>query len=352
MDLAQKLKEFNKQHEEHSVFSNRDEKVLLVDGLNSFIRCFAATPTMNDNGDHIGGMTGFLRSLAMTIRQFKPSRCVVVFDGTGGSQRRRAIFKDYKGNRRNMTKLNRTYDFQTPEDEQKSQTYQLQLLVTALQYLPVTIVAPNNVEADDVLAYFAKLTAERGGEAIIMSTDKDFIQLVSPKITVWNPVKKKLYDENTVLEEYGIHPQNFIILRTIEGDDSDNIPGIKGIGPATLKKYFAELAEATPVPWEHIFAASEEIIDAKPKSCESAKKILNSKSLLERNVSLMRLDEQHMSGMTRMSVLQQFDAPIPPLNKLALTRLFVRDRLLGTFSNLDEWATTTFAPLSRFSNKD
>lgn len=346
MDLAQKLKEFNKQHEEHSVFSNRDEKVLLVDGLNSFIRCFAATPTMNDNGDHIGGMTGFLRSLALTIRQFKPSRCVVVFDGTGGSQRRRAIFKEYKGHRRNMTKLNRTYDFQTPEDEQKSQKYQLQLLVTALQHLPVTIVAPNNVEADDVLAYFAKLTAERGGEAIIMSTDKDFLQLISPKIKVWNPVKKKLYNEETVVEEYGIHPQNFIILRTIEGDKSDNIPGIKGIGPATLKKHFAELSESTPVPWEHIFAVAEN------NDSKAAQHILNNKPLLERNVSLMRLDEQHMSGMTRMSVLQQFDAPIPPLNKLALTRLFVRDRLLGTFLNLDEWATTTFAPLSRFSNKD
>lgn len=356
MDLVQKLKEFNKQHEEHSAFSNRDERVLLVDGTNSFIRCFSATPTMNDNGEHIGGTTGFLRSLGLTIRQFRPSRCVVVFDGMGGSQRRRAIFKDYKGQRRSMTRLNRTYDFQTIEEEKDSQVYQLKLLIQALQNLPVTIVAPDNVEADDVLAYFAKLTAERNGEAIIMSTDKDFLQLVSPQIKVWNPIKKKMYDEDKIVEEYGVHPQNFIILRTIEGDKSDNIPGIKGIGSATLRKNFVELSDNSPIPWDHIFASAEEKIHSavqlKKKPSKAIQSILDNKPLLERNTSLMRLDEQHMSGMTKMSILNQFDGPIYQLNKLALTRLFVRDRLIGAFANLDEWATTTFAPLSRFSSKD
>ena len=351
MDLVQKLQEFNKEHKEHSVFSNRDEKVLLVDGLNSFIRCFAATPTMNDNGDHVGGTTGFLRSLGMTIRQFKPSRCVIVFDGMGGSQRRRAIFKDYKGQRRSMTRLNRTYDFQTPEQEHDSRKYQLKLLIQALQHLPVTIVAPDNVEADDVLAYFANLTAERGGEAIIMSTDKDFLQLVNDKITVWNPIKKKLYDVDRILSEYGVHPNNFIILRTIEGDKSDNIPGIKGIGAVILKKNFSELSGSAPIPWDHVFAAAEEIVQNK-KAITAAQSILNNKALLERNTSLMRLDEQHMSGMTKISVLNQFDGTIVPLNKLGLTRLFVRDRLIGSFVNLDEWATIAFAPLSRFSSKD
>lgn len=351
MDLIKKLQEFNQQHEEHSVFSNRDEKVLLVDGLNSFIRCFAATPTMNDNGDHVGGTTGFLRSLGLTIRQFKPSRCVIIFDGMGGSQRRRAIFKDYKGQRRSMERLNRTYDFQTSEEEYDSRKYQLKLLIQALQYLPVTIIAPDNVEADDVIAYFANLVADRGGESIIMSTDKDFLQLVNDKITVWNPIKKKMYTVDAILNEYGVHPNNFIILRTIEGDKSDNIPGIKGIGSATLKKNFSELAGSDPIPWDHIFAVAEEIVSNK-KATKAAQSILDNKSLLERNTSLMRLDEQHMSGMTKINVLDCFDGSIAPLNKLGLTRLFVRDRLIGSFTNLDEWVTTTFAPLSRFSSKD
>lgn len=345
MNLADKLKQFSANHEGLEPI-NRDSKVLLIDGLNSYLRCFVATPTMNDNGDHVGGMTGFLKSIAMTIRQFKPSRCVIVFDGKGGSQRRRAIFKDYKSNRKSMTKLNRTYDFQSLSEEVDSQKLQLINLVQALQYLPVTIVAPDNVEADDVLAYFAKLTAERGGEAIIMSTDKDFLQMVTTGIKVWNPVRKKLYDEDKVVEEYGIHPHNFIIYRTIDGDKSDNIPGIKGIGPITLKKHFPELSNAAPIPWDHIFAVSENI-DSK-----ATKLILDNKELIKRNTSLMRLDEQQMSGNTRIKILDQFDAPIPELNKLSLTQLFARDRLLGSFTNFDEWLMTSFNSLTRFSNKE
>lgn len=345
MNLAEKLKEFSATHGGLEPI-NRDSKVLLIDGLNSYLRCFAATPTMNEDGEHCGGMTGFMRSIAMTIRQFKPSRCVLVFDGKGGSQRRREIFKDYKANRKSMTKLNRTYDFQTIDEEGDSQKRQLMMLIKALHLLPVTIIAPDNVEADDVLAYFAKLTVERGGEAIIMSTDKDFLQMVTDGVKVWNPVRKKLYDEQAVVDEYGIHPHNFIIFRTIDGDVSDNIPGVKGIGPATLKKHFPELADATPIPWEHIFTQAEEL-DSK-----AAKLILNSKDLLKRNTSLMRLDEQHMSGNTRSKVLEQFDAPISTLNKLALTQLLAHDKLLGAFANLDEWLMSTFVPLTRFSNKE
>jgi len=345
MNLAEKLKQFSASNEVVEPIG-RDSKVLLVDGLNSYLRCFVATPTMNDDGMHIGGMSGFLRSVGLAIRQFKPTRCVIVFDGKGGSQRRREIFKDYKGNRKSMTKLNRTYDFQTIDEEVTSQKHQLRLLINAMQHLPVTIVAPDNVEADDVLAYYANLIADRGGNAIIMSTDKDFLQLINKNIKVWNPVKKKMYDVDAVLEEYGIHPNNFIILRTIVGDDSDNIPGVKGIGPATLKKHFPELANETMVPWDHIFASAEN------NTSKAAQLLLNSKTLLEMNTTLMRLDEQQMSGNTKAKILDQFDAPIGLLNKLGLTQMFVHDRLMSAFPNLDDWLLNTFGPLTRFSHKD
>lgn len=345
MNLADKLKEFSANHSTSEPI-NRNSKVLLVDGLNSYLRCFAATPTMNDNGDHVGGMTGFLRSIGQAIRQYKPTRCVVVFDGKGGSAKRRAIFKEYKEGRKMMEKLNRTYDFQTKEEESESQRRQLHRLIEALQLLPVTIIIQDNVEADDVIAYLARLVADRGGEAMIMSTDKDFLQLVTTGVKVWNPIKKKIYNEEKVVEEYGVHPHNFIIYRAIDGDNSDKIPGIKGIGLATLKKHFPEIAESETIPWEHIFASAEE------KDNKACKLILESKNLLERNTSLMRLDEQQMSGQTKIKVLGQFDGDISTLNKLALTQMFSHDRLLGAFPTLDEWLMTTFVPLSRFSKKD
>jgi 5'-3' exonuclease len=344
MDFAAKLRQFSETHTNVEPIS-RDSKVLLVDGLNQFMRMFASTPTMNEDGVHMGGYTGFLRGIGMAIRQFKPSRCVIVFDGKGGSAKRRAIFKDYKENRRSMTKLNRTYDFNTLDDEVDSRKYQLIKLVESLTHLPVTVIAIDNIEADDALAYLANLTAERGGEAIIMSNDRDFLQLVNAQITVYNPIKKKVYTVESVVEEYGIHPNNFVIYRTIDGDKSDNIPGVHGVGPAKLIKYFPELANAEPIAWEHIFAVAE------GNDSKACKDILNNKDLLERNTSLMRLDEQHMSGAIRLKVLSQFDAPINGLNKLALTQSLLRDRLLASFPNIDEWMTTTFAPLSRFSGK-
>lgn len=356
MNLAEKLIEFS-QNSSHTPNQSleKNSRVLLIDGMNVYIRCFAAIPTLNDNGEHIGGFTGFLRSIGQAIRIIKPSRCIIVFDGKGGSQKRREIFSEYKENRKSMTKLNRAYDFDSKEAELENQTRQLVQLVMAMNYLPITVISVDNVEADDVLAYLAKLVSERGGKSFIMSNDKDFLQLVDENIHVYNPTKKKIYNEESVVEEYGIHPSNFMIFRTISGDPSDNIPGVKGIGVATLLKNFPELATEKLIPWEHIYAQCEEKIDEankvkkKNSACQS---ILDNKNIIDRNMLLMRLDEQHMSGHSRMKVLDQFDAPINNLNKLGLTQFFVRYRLIGAFSNLDEWITSTFVPLTRHSEKN
>src|SRR5665213_2739147 len=103
MSLFERFQQFKAEQEQVKPIATKSvEKVLLVDGLNMYIRMFAAVPTMNGDGEHVGGITGFLTSLGNIIRLFKPSRVVVVFDGAGGSQRRRKMFPDYKANRRNM----------------------------------------------------------------------------------------------------------------------------------------------------------------------------------------------------------------------------------------------------------
>ena len=73
---------------------HRDSKVLIVDGMNLFIRTFSAIPTLNEDGQHIGGLSGFLQSLAATVRMVNPTRVVVVFDGKGGSLRRKKIYSN------------------------------------------------------------------------------------------------------------------------------------------------------------------------------------------------------------------------------------------------------------------
>ena len=78
--------------------NNRNDRVLIIDGLNTYIRIFSSVPIITENGDHVGGIIGFLRSVALSIREFNPTRCVIVFDGRGGSLRRRKLYSDYKMN--------------------------------------------------------------------------------------------------------------------------------------------------------------------------------------------------------------------------------------------------------------
>lgn len=339
---------FKKMKEEHALdeLQNFNSKTLIVDSLNQYMRAFAATPSMDDDGEHIGGMTGFLRLLGSAIQTIRPTRVICVFDGKGGSQRRREIYSEYKGQRRHMTKLNRTYGFESIEAEKKSQKWQLLALVHMLECLPVTVLAIDNIEADDAIAYIAKLQAERDGHAVIMSTDRDFLQLVTKKITVYNPVKKKIYDESTVVEEYQIHPSNFLIYRTVDGDKSDNIPGIKGIGPATLVKNFPQLADPAPVDIDSLIQCAKD--NPKSKLCQ---KLTESRELLERNASLMRLDDLDISGLTRMKMLDIVDGHVPSLDKFKLTRLFTDYKIFGAFKNYDEWVLNNFAPLARFASR-
>ena len=343
------LEFFHQVKEEHEQYDSAhlNDRVLVVDALNTFIRCFAAVPTMNEEGEHIGGITGFLKSVGLAIRTFKPTRCILVFDGTGGSQRRRKIFPDYKANRKHSVRLNRTYDFKDMADEDKARHWQLITLAQLLAYLPVTVLVPSNVEADDVIAYSADLVAERGGKAIIVSTDKDFLQLVSPSIDLWNPIKKKTYTPESVLEEYGIHPKNFAIFRAMDGDKSDNIPGIKGVGAKSLRKQYPQLADSVVV-------GIDEVLDyaSRQQKGKIFETISQSRDIIERNYTLMRLDEVQMSGTTKLAVLDRIDSAEIEMDKTGLTKQLVEFGMLSSFGNYDQWVVTTWNPLTRFSQSE
>lgn len=324
-----------------------NSRVLLVDSTNLFIRNYAAVPSMDDNGRHIGGMIGVLKSLGAAIRQFKPSRVIMIFDGKGGSQRRRKIFPDYKKNRKPPVRLNRAYDLTTDEQEKENMKFQLVKLIEILDHLPVTTFAIDNVEADDVIAYLSQLVTEQGGKSIIYSTDKDFFQLASDTVTIFNPVKKKTFSETVILEDYGIHPKHFYFFRALNGDVSDNINGIKGVGEATIKKYIPEIADSSiEINLEFI----KKKYQYQKKIPKVISNILNSGDIVERNITLMNLHEGIMSADARIRVADAFNKTLPKFDKYALTKLLVKDKLIGAFPNYDSWIAQTFSPLNRFRN--
>jgi len=340
------FQEVQAEHKQTSTFSLND-KVLIVDGHNNYLRNFCAVPTMNEMGEHVGGVSGFLKSIGSAIRMFRPTRCIITFDGPGGSQRRRKLYPEYKENRKHLTRLNRTYDFKDKDDEDKALTWQLIALAHLLKCLPVTVLAPSNVEADDVIAYTADLIQQRDGHSIIMSTDKDFLQLVNEHIEIWNPIKKKAYYPQTVIDEYGIHPNNFTIYRALDGDKSDNISGVKGIGLKTLIKHYPTLVNEEMMDVNALIDYAER--QDKGKLFES---IRRNRDLIELNFKLMNLHQVQMSTSTKMSVMNRIDSANFELNKTELTKQLAELQMLGVFGNYDAWILNTWHPLIRFSNKE
>ena len=329
-------------------FSDKDEgialndRVLIIDGMNTFIRSFAAIPTMDENGNHIGGVTGFLKSVGYVTRKFKPSRVYVIFDGKGGSKRRRDIYPDYKLGRKPLTRLNRTYDMTTEQDEQDLMRYELVIVAKALMKLPITTITLDHVEADDIISYIAQHVVENGGESIIYSTDKDFLQLVGDGIKVWNPVRKKTYIPEIVVEDYEIHPNNFLLYRALTGDTSDNLPGIKGLGMKTLLKIVPEF-----VTEQHL--TFDDVIDAAENSkLKVASRIIDEQDSIKRNIKLMSLRSVMISDNNKMKILNKINRPQLSLHKYDLTKLLIETNILPAMQNYDSWVVSTFNPLTRF----
>jgi len=130
-------------------------------------------------------------------------------------------------------------------------------LIEYLRCLPVDLLSIDKIEADDVIGY---ITNKSAGEVYIMSADQDFMQLVSDRVTIYSPIKKKFYTPTLVKEEYSLYPSNFINKKILMGDDSDNIPGVKGLGPKKLFKLFPELESPTHIPLRSILEKSKESI--------------------------------------------------------------------------------------------
>lgn len=326
-----------------------NSRVLLVDAMNLFIRNYAAVPAMDDDGHHIGGMTGFLKSLGLAIRTFKPTRTIIVFDGKGGSQRRRKIYPEYKQNRKPPVRLNRAYDLTTDEQEKENMKWQLVSLVEMLECLPVTIVAMDNVEADDIIAYFTQLVTEDGGHSTIYSTDKDFFQLASNSVKVYNPIKKKTFTQEVILEDFGIHPKHFHFFRALDGDKSDNIDGVKGVGQKSLKKYIPEIADPDAL-------IDLEFVENKYKDEKKVPKmisnILDNKDVVERNLKLMNLHDGIMSSDARLRVQNVYRQTEVSLKKHDLTKLLIRNKLFNAFPHYDSWITQNFMALNRFGENE
>jgi len=318
--------------------------ILLVDGLNTFIRSFMAVPSMNDDGMHTGGIAGFLKSVGYAIKLINPTRVIIVFDGSGGSQKRRKIYPEYKKGRKTKVKFNRTYeDLSSSELEQKNLQIELMRLVNYLDVLPVTVMAIDNIEADDTIAYLSEETF-KDSNVTIMSTDKDFLQLASDRVKIWSPVKKKIFGCKEIVDEYGITCNNFIYYRILEGDVSDNIPGVDGVGIKRVLQAYPFLGEDKQVTLQEIYNYSENY-KGKYKIYE---RVLDNKLLIERNYELMQLHNTQIQSFTQLRVEEIINAPIKKINKISFSKLITEDKMWNNIPNYHIWLNQCFGKLNSF----
>ena len=323
---------------------NADDRILIIDGLNTFIRSFVVVPTVNDNGVHVGGITGFLMSIAYAIRNIKPTRVIICFDGKGGSQRRRKLFPNYKSSRRVKHRMTRINDFNSVEDERIAMAQQLQRLAQYLETLPITVLSPENIEADDAMAYISQQLYPES-QCILMSTDRDFLQLVDDRVQVWSPTKKKFYFKDTIQEEFGISHKNFLMYRVLTGDSSDDIPGIRGAGTKTLQRRLPILFEDNRIELEDLY---NYISDSGDKT-KLAQQILDSKEQLELNHRLMQLRDVDISGHSKTSIMESVRRPIPTLAKPKFLSMILEDTLNMNIKNPELWLKDSFGVLNSFA---
>lgn len=339
------LDSIEKEHVDNRALSI-NSRTLIVDGMNTFIRSFSVDPSSNDNGVHVGGITGFLKSIGYAIKLFAPTRVIIVFDGKGGSQKRRKLYPEYKQNRKVSVRYNRAIHISNQEDERESMKMQMGRLLQYLETLPVNIICIDNIEADDVISYIAKNPIDNEvNNYYIMSTDKDFYQLIDNNTNVWSPTKKKLYDVNAIVDEYMIHPNNFIMYRIMDGDTSDNINGVKGLALKTIQKNFPFLKEEAEATIDILLSNS---VDKKGKQFEA---ILNSKDILERNFKLMQLKDVDISGDSKLKIVNNIREKTFTLNQWGLKTFILEDQINSAFPNLDIWIKTCFENLNTYAMK-
>jgi len=322
---------------------NSKNKILLIDGMNLFLRCFSTVQTRNKTGEHVGGVLGTLYSLGSVIKNTSQNEVIVIFDGENSSHSRKNIYPQYKANRHERQVCNFSM-FDDIEQEKQAKESQLFRFIDYLQCLPVKIICIDNYEGDDIIAYLTK-KFEKNNEITICSTDKDFIQLLNPFVKIYNPNKKEFLNEQKVFEKYEIYPQNFLLYRILTGDSSDNIPNVNGFQLKTLLKYFPQFSENINLTIEEIYQYCEEKLKEKKPSIKYTN-VLNSKSIININKQLMDLSNIFFTDIDILQIEQALR-----LNKKLLPmdfyKLIKEDHLEELLINPLNWIGETFSQLNK-----
>ena len=249
-------------------------KIMMLDGHSLIHRAFYGMPDFtNAEGKHTGAVYGFLSILMMLLEEERPDALLVAFD-VHAPTFRHEMFAEYKGTRK-------------PRAEELRE--QVPLMKEVLAAMNIPIMEREGIEADDVLGSLSVTFAKAGYEVLIVSGDRDLLQLADEHVTICIPKTKKgqtvyeYYTPEQVRELYHVTPRQFIDVKALMGDASDNIPGLPGVGEKTAMA----LIEA----FGSIEEAREHIADVKPPRAQKALEEHYDLAQLSKELAAIKLDE-------------------------------------------------------------
>ena len=295
------------------------ERSLIIDGTNIFYRAYVVNPSLSNSGLPVGGLVGFLKSLQKLIREMKPTKVFVCWDGAGGSSRRRSVVSSYKEGRKAI-RLNRSTGVSLSlEEENQSKLRQIMRLFEYLDNLPLIQLMHDGVEADDMISILCQEL--RGEQKIIVSSDKDFYQLLDDETIIYRPVQAVFKTKKDIVEEFQIHPNNFALARAVSGDKSDNLQGVKGAGLKTLAKRFPFLVEEKDYSLTDLVDACEET-ENKLKIHEG---IIDNYDKILKNYKIMQLYVPNVSFQVRDIVKNAKENYSRYYNKTEIVKMMFQD---------------------------
>jgi 5'-3' exonuclease len=209
------------------------------------------------------------------------------------------------------------------DEETDNKFWQQSRLVDYYNQIPVIQFMFDATEADDIIAYVSKHKLLEDYDKIILSSDKDFFQLLDDKTVLYRPVQKEILNKNNIVDKFSIHPTNFAMARAMAGDKSDNIEGIPGVGLKTISRRFPFLKEGKTKTFSDIITHCKKELEG--GEIKAYRNILESEEMLKRNYQMMQLYAPLLSIDEKNLVNATLQDPDQTFNKTELIKMMIKD---------------------------
>ena len=302
--------------------SKEMKRVLIIDALNAYLRAYIVDPSISSNGQPIGGLKGFIKILQKLVRETKPDNIIIAWDGPDGSRKRKTMDKNYKAGRKPI-RLNRAIRNLTEDEELANKIWQQKRIIEYMNEMPIIQVLIPQIEADDVISYVTQMKHYEGWQKIIVSNDKDFMQLCDEETVLWRPTVNEMLNTKRIVDTTGVHPRNMALARAMAGDASDNLPGIKGAGLKTIQKRLPFLGESKDYNIPDVLDYCVQY--AKGSRVQFYNNVIENKKLVEHNYKMMQLYAPQMSVQAKQFTQEAVENFECDFNRTELIRMMRED---------------------------